>query len=93
MNGGTHPVNGGYAVLMKTQIVFLAALLALSCGGEPDLSKDTLQRGNVISIEPGLYYPEQGFGIRVEDTFYVSENGELISLTDFHKELVLPLKG
>lgn len=57
------------------------------------LSKDTLQPGNVISIEPGLYYPEQRFGIRVEDTFYVSENGELISLTDFHKELVLPLSG
>lgn len=57
------------------------------------LSKDTLQRGNVISIEPGLYYPEQGFGVRVEDTFYVNENGELISLTDFHKDLVLPLKG
>jgi hypothetical protein len=29
-------------VLMKTQIVFLAALLALSCGSEPELSKDTL---------------------------------------------------
>jgi hypothetical protein len=29
-------------VLMKTQIVFLTALLALSCGAEPELSKDTL---------------------------------------------------
>ncbi|MEO8397502.1 MAG: M24 family metallopeptidase, partial [Chloroflexota bacterium] len=57
------------------------------------LSKDTLQVGNVISIEPGLYYPEQGFGMRIEDLCYVDANGTLISLTDFHKELVLPLKG
>ena len=55
-------------------------------------SKDTLQVGNVISIEPGLYYPERGFGMRIEDLCYVDASGTLISLTDFHKELVLPLK-
>jgi Xaa-Pro aminopeptidase len=57
------------------------------------LSKDTLQPGNVISIEPGLYYPERNFGVRVEDLCYVDANGELISLTDFHKQLVLPLRN
>ncbi len=56
------------------------------------LSKDTLQPGNVISIEPGLYYPERGFGIRIEDLCWVDANGQLVDLTDFHKELVLPLK-
>jgi hypothetical protein len=29
--------------------------------------------------------------MRVEDTFYVNENDELISLTDFPRTLVLPL--
>lgn len=57
------------------------------------LAKDMLQVGNVISIEPGLYYPERGFGVRIEDLCYVSPNGELVSLTDFHKELVLPLRN
>jgi Xaa-Pro aminopeptidase len=57
------------------------------------LSHDTLQAGNVITIEPGLYYPSLGFGTRVEDTFYISESGALQSLTPFHKELVLPLQG
>ena len=56
------------------------------------LSKDTLQPGNVISIEPGLYYPERGFGVRIEDLCYVDASGELVDLTDFHKELVLPLE-
>jgi Xaa-Pro aminopeptidase len=57
------------------------------------LSKDVLQPGNVISIEPGLYYPERGFGMRIEDLCYVDPSGQLVSLTDFHKDLVLPLKG
>lgn len=57
------------------------------------LSTDKFQKGNVITIEPGLYYPERGFGVRIEDTFCIDEQGELVSLTPFHKELVLPLKG
>jgi Xaa-Pro aminopeptidase len=56
-------------------------------------SKDVLQPGNVISIEPGLYYPERGFGMRIEDLCYVDASGTLISLTDFHKDLVLRLKA
>ena len=55
--------------------------------------EDILQPGNVITIEPGVYYPERGYGIRVEDTFYVSEQGELISLSPQPKRLVLPLRG
>ena len=47
------------------------------------MSKDTLQVGNVISIEPGLYYPEKGFGVRIEDLCYVDASGALVSLTDF----------
>lgn len=54
---------------------------------------DVIQLGNVFTIEPGVYYPERGFGIRVEDTLYVAENGTIHSLTPMHKELVLPLKG
>jgi Xaa-Pro aminopeptidase len=57
------------------------------------LSKDTLQRGSVISIEPGLYYPDRGYGVRIEDLFTIDERGELVNLTDFPHDLVLPLKG
>ncbi|MBK8023240.1 MAG: aminopeptidase P family protein [Chloroflexi bacterium] len=57
------------------------------------LSSDTLQPGSVVSIEPGLYYPERGFGVRIEDLVYVAPDGQLVNLTDFHKELVLPLRG
>jgi Xaa-Pro aminopeptidase len=57
------------------------------------MSQDKLVAGNVVTIEPGVYYPDRGFGVRLEDSVYIAEDGQLITLTDFHKELVLPLKG
>lgn len=58
------------------------------------LSKDDrFAPGNVITIEPGLYYPDQGFGVRVEDLLLVTQRGELVSLTDVPKDLILPLRG
>lgn len=54
-------------------------------------SKDTLTPGTVITIEPGLYYPERGYGVRVEDSFYVDADGNLVSLTPFSKDLVIPV--
>lgn len=53
--------------------------------------EDVFQVGNVITIEPGLYYPEAGYGIRVEDAFLVREDGTLESLSPFKKDLILPL--
>jgi len=37
-------------------------------------SEDSLQIGNVITIEPGLYYPGIG-GVRIEDMVVVKEDG------------------
>jgi Xaa-Pro aminopeptidase len=54
---------------------------------------DVLKVGNVVTIEPGVYYPEKGFGIRIEDTIYAAEDGTFHSLTPMTKDLVLPLKG
>ncbi len=54
---------------------------------------DVFAVGNVITIEPGLYYPDRGFGVRVEDTLYVAPDGQLLTLTDVPKDLVLPLRG
>ncbi len=52
-----------------------------------------LQTGNVFTIEPGLYYPDRGYGVRIEDTVHLNERGEMESLTDCPYDLVIELKG
>ena len=37
--------------------------------------------GMVFTIEPGIYIPEESFGVRIEDDFYVDKDGKLISLS------------
>ena len=49
-------------------------------------SEDTLEEGNVVTVEPGIYLPGLG-GIRIEDLVIVREGGPDI-LTTFTKELV-----
>jgi Xaa-Pro aminopeptidase len=39
------------------------------------LNKDLVEEGDVLTIEPGLYYPEREIGVRIEDTFVVRKNG------------------
>lgn len=52
-----------------------------------------LQAGNVFTVEPGLYYPERGYGVRVEDTVVLNADGTLESLTDVPYDLLIELKG
>jgi Xaa-Pro aminopeptidase len=50
-------------------------------------SNDTLEVGNVVTIEPGIYLPGVG-GVRIEDLAVVRADG-LEVLTSFPKELAL----
>jgi Xaa-Pro aminopeptidase len=50
-------------------------------------SHDTLEVGNVITIEPGIYLPGLG-GVRIEDLAVVREDGVEV-LTSFPKDLTL----
>ncbi|WP_298009467.1 MULTISPECIES: Xaa-Pro peptidase family protein [Anaerolinea] len=54
---------------------------------------DVLLPGSVITIEPGLYYPEQGMGVRLENTLYLSQDGTVETLANYPLDLVLELKG
>ncbi len=49
---------------------------------------DGIQPGMVFTLEPGLYYPEKGYGVRIEDVIYVSEKGKMINLTKYPYRLV-----
>ena len=52
---------------------------------------NVLQPGHIFTCEPGLYYPDQGYGIRIEDDVWIDPDGTVHNLTDFPKELVIKL--
>ena len=53
---------------------------------------DLLLSGSVVTIEPGLYYPEQGMGCRIEDSVWVRPDGQMEILAEYPYDLVLPMK-
>jgi Xaa-Pro aminopeptidase len=55
----------------------------------PFLSKrgGILEKGNVVTVEPGLYYPSIG-GVRLEDVAVITHNGNR-NITQFPKEFVI----
>ena len=51
-----------------------------------------LKPGVVITIEPGLYYPEKGMGFRIEDTYWVRSDGKIELLAEYPYDFVLAMK-
>jgi Xaa-Pro aminopeptidase len=51
-----------------------------------------LSPGTVFTLEPGLYYPEQGMGVRIEDSYVTHPDGTFEILADYPKDLILPVK-
>ena len=52
-----------------------------------------LQRETVFTIEPGLYYPERGMGVRLENTYYARPDGTFERIAEFPFDFVLEMKG
>jgi Xaa-Pro aminopeptidase len=40
-----------------------------------------LNKGMVFTLEPGIYIPEERLGVRIEDMFYIDQDGKLVMLT------------
>jgi len=41
-----------------------------------------LAPGWVVTVEPAIYLPDEGFGVRLENTIVVTENGQLDLMAD-----------
>ena len=61
--------------------------------GKDANSEDILSSGSVVTIEPGLYYPEKGMGCRIEDPVWVRPDGKMEVLVEYPYDLVLPMKN
>jgi Xaa-Pro aminopeptidase len=51
-----------------------------------------LRPGVVVTIEPGLYYPEKGMGVRIEDSYWVRPDGKMELLAEYPYDFVLPMR-
>ena len=71
--------------------VGLAVHEAPRLGGPPS-NLQTLEPGMVITVEPGLYYPSRGLGVRIEDLILVREDG-FENLTPAAYELEVEPRG
>lgn len=61
--------------------------------GRDTTAEDVLKPGMVITVEPGLYYPERGLGVRIEDAVYMRPDGTTEILAPYPYDLVIPLKS
>ncbi len=53
---------------------------------------NAVKAGVVITVEPGLYYPEKNMGARIEDTYWVRPDGTMELLAEYPYDFVLPMK-
>ena len=51
-----------------------------------------LKPGVVFTSEPGLYYPEKGLGVRIEDTYTMRPDGKIEILAEYPYDFVLQMK-
>jgi len=60
--------------------------------GSNATSTDRLDPGTVFTIEPGLYYPEKGLGVRIEDSVWARPDGQFEILAPYPLDLVIPAR-
>ena len=89
-----HPTIASDAKTERGYVHSVGHGLGLALHEEPRFSDnrtntDVLQPGHIFTCEPGLYYPDLGFGMRIEDVIWIDEDGMVHNLTDFPKQLVI----
>lgn len=83
----------------KTQVGYCHSLghgLGLNVHESPSFgllktNTDRIRPGYVFTVEPGLYYPDKRFGIRLEDVIYVNNKGKIVNLTNYPRKLVVEM--
>lgn len=79
--GYNHVVSHGLGLAVHEEPVFADA----------SSNRQTLQPGHLFTIEPGVYYPSRGYGVRLEDVVWLDKTGQLHNLTPLPKQLVVDM--
>ncbi len=74
---------GGYDEYMPHGI---GHFLGIDVHDVGDVSKP-LEEGDVITIEPGVYIPQEGIGIRIEDDYWIVKDGAVCLSEDIPKSI------
>lgn len=48
---------------------------------------DVIEVGDVVTIEPGLYFPDEEIGVRIEDTFFIDRDGKAVAFSTSSRRL------
>lgn len=81
--GYIHDLGHGIGLEVHEQLLFSA---------RPERN-DLIEPGAVFTLEPGLYYADKGYGVRLEDVYYCTPAGDFECLTPFPRELIIPIQG
>lgn len=57
-------------------------------GDVSSVNEDIIQPGQCFSVEPGIYLPEEGIGVRIEDLVLITEDGCEV-LNKFPKDIIV----
>jgi Xaa-Pro aminopeptidase len=55
------------------------------------INKARLNSGHIFTVEPGLYFPDEGMGCRLEDVLWIDQDGDVHNLTQAPYTLVVPM--
>jgi Xaa-Pro aminopeptidase len=80
-DGFVHPLGHGVGLSIHETPVFGSG------------ARDVIAPGSVFTVEPGLYYPDRGMGVRLEDTLWARPDGTIEILAEYPMELVLPVRS
>lgn len=62
-------------------------------GDVSSVNEDIIKPGQCFSVEPGIYLPDEGIGVRIEDLVIITEDGCEV-LNDYTKDLIIvPFEG
>jgi len=57
-------------------------------GDVSSVNEDVIKPGQAFSVEPGIYLPEEGIGVRIEDLVIITEDGCEV-LNKFKKDIIV----